>query len=333
MAVARQRRVRYRPGPYDLGRMAVGYAAGRAVGSALRPKITGTRTHATSREFSAPAPITGESDWRSLYRRKRYPRRKKKRWVRFVRKVKHILHKQVQPQYNVIVRTDDTAVAANKQGFTDMFTVLNGTGELSYLFDRALAVADTEGPALTSTTKEQLKIGITGYLAEVMLTNISSPPNLAYVDCYYWRTKRDVPVAITGFTNLWIESLSDIGANVSPTVTETTLSADDYGVTPFQGVQLAKSVQIWKKTRIKIPPGGNAQLELRSGHEYYRRWSYDEHYSLLKGMTQGIFFVIYGGPTAANEVSGATRVISSANFNYTWRIVQDNRMKGMHDLP
>lgn len=313
---------------------AVGAAHGvlRATRNVQRSSRSFTRTRGGQR--SAPKPVTGESDWSRLYRKKRFPRRRKRRWVGFVRKVKHVIHKQVAPQFNVMVRTDAQTNIAGQQETSDVFTVLGsngGFGDLSQLFDRALAMADTEQPALTSVTKEQLKIVVSGWLAECMVSNIGE--NLAYLDCYYWRTKRDVPAAITSFETLFDESLSDIGANISPTATETTLSRTDYGVTPFQGVQLAKSCEIWKKVRVKVPPGGTTQFELRSGKNYYRVWSHDEHYSLLSRVTEGIFFIWYGAPTAAVAVTSPATLSFSVNVNYTWRIVQDNRMRGMHDAP
>jgi len=337
MAVTRTKRLARGVGRY-VNYAYQGYQAfQRAKQSIAARRRNGSGTQMAKKGFN-PGPITGENDWRNTYRRKRMPRRRRRRWVSFSRKVKHIITKQVAPQFNVYTRQIQVLSPAGGQNSTEIHTVLGGFGgggstgtqDISQLFSRALALASTTG---VTPLVANLRIHITGWMIETSIANTGG--NTAYIDCYYWRTKADCPTTTANSVRaLWTESLVNVAVNAPIVPGTTALSIDDYGVTPFQGTQFAKTCQIWKKTRVKVAPGGTLQLEQRSGRNYYRTGTYDEHYSLLRRCTEGIFFVQYGFPTgvatAPDGTATATTVNYSTNVNYTWRIVADNRMTGAH---
>lgn len=317
--------------PYGSGGLAtLGAAARMALGAYPR-----RNTNSRSQNFANPAPITGESDWRRTYRRKRMPRRRRRRWVRFSRKVRHIILKQVAPQFNVVLRQENVTSLSGQQGSSHVHTILGAAGDgftsdISFLTDRALELAITNG---VSPAKDNLRIHVSGWMAETQITNNLTYP--IYVDCYYWKAKRDLPNGINSVESLWEESLADVAAqlaSVPPAITP--LSTNDYGVTPFQGTQFAKTVRVWKKIRVKLAGGSTTQIEQRSGRDYRRSWSFDEHYSLVRNCTEGILFVQYGTPSNSviegDGIARATDLSYSTNINYTWRMVQDNRMTGMH---
>lgn len=309
--------------------------AGARVALRSRFRNGGSHTLSTNGGKGAPAPITGESDWRNVYRKKRFPRRRKKRWVRFVRKVKHVVSKGLAPQFNVLVKTVTVSAIAGSQGSTDIFTVLGSNGnshtnDMSYLFDRAFATI-IPNTSIGGQTKQSLRIQVTGWMAECVVVNYGL--TLVYLDCYYWRTKKNYKSEGLGVKDLWTNSLGNVDANIVPTGTETKLTIDDYGVTPFQGPTFVKHCEIWKKTRVKIPSQGTAQFVLRSGRDHYRSWSFDQDFALLQGATEGILFVQYGAPTELVPITSGSGLRYTLNTNYTWRVQQDNRMKGMHDLP
>lgn len=304
------------------------YRLGRGVHRAIKGR-NGTRTN--GKKTSAPGPITGESDWRHVYRRKPMPRRRRKRWTSFRRKVTHIIRKQVAPQFQVFARQQTITAISSQQTLSNIHTVLGATGaapqttDISELFNRALFIADINGIV---PTRSNLRLHITGWMCETSIKN--NEAETCYLDCYYWKTKRDLPSAIADFSALWNASLGDVANNAPVVAGTTSLSTGDYGVTPFQGAQLAKTVNIYKKVRVKIAAGGTCQLEQRSGRDYYRVWSFDEHYSLIRNCTEGIFFVAYGAPNTLNPVSAPVNLSLSTNVNYTWRAIADNRMGGMH---
>lgn len=281
-------------------------------------------------------PISFQHDVSNVYRRKRMPRRRRRRWVKFSRGVKHVVEKLAAPLFNIFVERQAITSGIGRQETCHLHTVLGGNGTAGFANDIqrlvTIAQANTNPQGPVAPVAKSLNIHITGWMVETQITN-SSATSVAYVDLYYWKTKRDVPVALPDMDQLFINSLGDIQQNLPVAGTVTTLDRNDYGVTPFQGVQFAKSVQIYKKIRVKLSPGQTTQVEQRSGRDYYRRYSFDEHYSFLRNCTEGIYMIMYGATEniAGTPTVAATNISIYTNKNFTWRVSEDSRMKGMHD--
>lgn len=285
-------------------------------------------------------PITGESDWAPAYRYRRMPRFRKRTWRRFTKRVQAVNQRQTAPNFDVRVSADVATNAANGQAVTSIHTILGSFGagpstdDINYLLQTAVLNADDEGP--TPVTHQQLKIVVTGWMIETQIINEGTVT--AYVDMYYWRCKRDNPAttlgqpAVNTISQLFSESVDDIAQNRAVAAGLAKLTHVQYGVTPFQGAEFPKTIRIYKKVRVKLAPGGVTQIEQRSARNYYINGSFAEKYSMLRGKTEGIMFIHYGVPTSVNTVSSPVTLRFVTNKNYTWRMYQDNRMKGMHQL-
>lgn len=300
----------------------------------MRRSFTRTKS---SRMSSNPAPITGESDWRKVYTRRPMPRRRRKRWVSFKRKVAHVVQHQVAPKFQVFTRSVSTSAAENTQNVVLLHTVLGGNGsspetnDVRELVERAQAIMPPEvvTPASILTP---WRIHVTGWMIETQVTNRETYP--IYIDMYYWRTKKDTPVELANVYALWEDSVADVVQN-DPSIGGQ-IAIGDYGVTPFQGVQLAKHIQIWRKQRVKLAGGSTTQVEQRSGRNYRFDYSVVEHYSLLRRATEGILMVFYGSPGIYGVVptlaalSRPAIVDVSTNVNYTWRVISSGKTSGAH---
>lgn len=327
--------VRRRQQPRSFGaKVAQWGRAGLGAASAAANAYSASRSFTNQRRNvkHAPGPITGESDYRSVYRRKPMPRRRRRRWVRFTRKVKAVAEKQVAPQFQVLRRDVISASSPDAQNATSVFTVLgsNGIAEADDIFDMmtsAFNMAGTTG--LTGATVAGTRIHISGWMAECMINNNTT--TTTYIDCYYWRAKKDIPVSYSSINNLVQTGFAQIAQTTVGPTTPNALDIQDYGVTPFQCPLFSQAVQVYKKTRIKLGPNGTAQLELRSGKNHYRKWSYDSAYAFLRGVSEGIYFIHYGTPGTGSpgRRSGATNLTFSVNVNYTWRRMSDDRMSGV----
>jgi len=315
-----------------------------AVGGTVQAGVKAYRSfnkwsQSRGKEKHAPAPITGESDFRNVYKRKPMPARRRKRWVRFTRQVNHVVEKAVQPNYLVITEAYVMGTAtAGKQsaGWASLYGVNSTTDNVDFIdirriFQRAAGVSGA------SATEMNRRAHISGALMEVSLYN--NAITTCYVDCYYWRCKRDcategtVPAGPGGIgynlgdvNDLVTAGLSQLTANIP--AGGSTLDIGDYGVTPFQSPVFSRHCQVWKKTRIKLAPGGTAQLELRDGKNYWLNWQYVVNFLMRRRMTQGIYFIVYGAPVAPGFASSASSVNISVNKNYTWRRVQDSLSTG-----
>jgi len=254
--------------------------------------------------------------------------------VSFVRKTKAVIGKQLAPSFLILVRTADCSSLANKQNYIVSHTVLGAYGsaplmqDIASIDDRVQAMRPAAAEVGMSLRAD--KFMITGWFAETQLVNVSS--STAYVDCYYWRSVKNFKDAGDGaggtgleFGDLWLRTLQLGGSNFP--VGGSALDPLDYGMTPFQSATLAQYCRIWKKTRIKLGAGGTAQLETRSGRNYYIDAEYARNYTFLRGKTEGIFMIVYGVPSTTH-LSEPVRVLATTNVNYTYRVLQGARTTG-----
>lgn len=291
---------------------AFGARAGYQLSSSLRNR----------RRFNGK-PLTNQRDMGTMYRRKRMPYRRRKRWISFKRKVQAVTQQMTGKLQNIILRGGNVTSLANKQtGYGGHCVMgLNGDGDtndVSYLFDRANTFL---GGGFLKTA---MKIQVTGWMCETQIQNESaaetSSPSGVWCDLYYWRCKRRISSITDSFLGVWTEALGDLSSTVP--IGGSILDWNDYGITPFQG-GLAKGITIWKKVRTYLPPGGVTQIETRSGKNYSRVWGTDEEYS-MDTCTEGVFMIFYGTPSTTNATADPVNVRLSTNKNYTWRIIQNN---------
>jgi len=250
------------------------------------------------------------------------PRFRRKRWGSFKKRVKAVIGSTVASKYTVFVQSVTIASVANKQASSSCHTVMGLNGAVNQTDDVSSLFLAAFNAGLLQTQRSG-RIVVTGWLCETQVYNAGS--NAAWVDMYYWRCKRRVSTVLPNFSTVWSNALADMSGVIVP-AGGSTLDVADYGVTPFQGPELAKSVQIWKKTRALLPVAGVIQVETRSGKNYMRDWTNDEEYS-MDTCTEGVFFVVYGVP-GANLNADATTVKFSVNKNYTWKVVENASYMG-----
>lgn len=284
-----------------------------------------------------PSLVTGENDWGTLYNRRRMPRGKRRRWVRFVRKTQAVISKALAPSFFVITRNAVIESVVDKQVASSLHTVLGGysldtaTQDISVLAARVDAISNN--PASTYTSE---RFQITGWLAETQVVADIGNTTPAYIDMYYWKCKRNYP-KLTGFPsnasflNMWDYDLLTQGVNAN--AGGSSLAFNDYGVTPFQTNSFPKYVNIYKKRRVRLSPGGTVQIEQRSGRNYYVNNDYVQNLGLVQNMTEGIFFIVYGTPSATSNVAASVKVRLSSNFNYTYRLMQSSKVTGGTTAP
>lgn len=307
-----------------------------AVRSAFKRKRSfGGNTANKQRKFANPPLVTGENDWSNVYNRRRMPARKRKPWVRFVRKTKAVIGKQLAPSFLVRVRTGSITAAANKQKGASIHTILGGfssnqdTQDLSAINDRV----QTLQPVVASTfALSGDRFMVTGWMAETQIVANSDNATACYIDMYYWRCQRNVgvstvnPALNTSIESLWSHDLQNQGVNAP--AAGSGLDTDDYGVTPFQTTSFPKYVNIYKKRRVRLGPGATVQVEQRSGRNYYVNVDYTRSLGMIRGMTEGIYFITYGVPTPTNAVSAPCTVRFSTNINYTYRFLMNSASTG-----
>lgn len=298
-----------------------------------------TLTSSLSKRTRDVAPITGESDWRSTYRRKRMPYPRRRRWVKFVRRTQAVIDKSLASSFFIRLRRQRVVTVADKQGVSSVHTIFGNVGISSPLgagdLNDLLALTDRVREFTTTQSTLGLnystdKFRITGYLAETQIHNVGN--DTAYVDMYYWRCKRDVSSsnfmgqAGVDYAQAWSAALARMQANIPPS--GSALDRTDYGITPFNVNGLASYLQIYKKTRVKLSPGGITQIEQRGARNVYYNYEKNLMNGHIQGMTHGIFFIIYGAPTIAFPTAAPVDLMFSTNVNYTVRAMMSTAQTG-----
>lgn len=240
--------------------------------------------------------------------------------------------------YNVRTYTHRLSNPPNTQTANANHTILGAsTGgpindDIRYLVDIWVANQPPSGVSIGSEPDAIYQnIQITGWICETMITNLADYP--VFIDMYYWRAIKDVPSNLPTINQIWSSALLELEPNMTTDPGKTSITTEDYGVTPFQGNDFAKKIRIWKKTRVKLAAGSVTQIETRSGRNYYINYGYASSYSMLRNVTQGVYFVCYGSPGPAEEGSLARPVDLqiTTNKNFTWRVNYNNVKRGMHD--
>lgn len=266
------------------------------------------------------------------------PRRQRKRWTGFVRKVKAVQMKQRPTQFLNVVRESQITNTINKQIPSASHTILGSNSnaannhDIRDLFSRIVRVAGLEGNPSDLLPSRFI---VSGWHAETTLTNMSEDDDDVYIDCYYWRSKRLLGTTVdtgtpvdTDVANVWEYANSLTGANFPGG--GSALDYQDFGLTPFNNNLFAKYITIYKKTRIKLSAGQSTKISQRSGKNYFIDWAFAERWGMIPGKTEGIMFVTYGAPWTVQEgaISTSVPVAIVTAINYSYKVVPGSAFTG-----
>jgi len=306
-----------------LTRTAFQYGAGAARGTRRTVKSARSTTrNRSSRQSRDPPPLTGEHDYRNVYRKKRMPWRKKKKWINFKKKVNAVIDKRVGTHANLITRSSIRAAVAGTQTNVTVHTVLDRF-DFEELRDRVAAISPGTSISIPGNT---MRYVISGTFVESTHTNTSS--NVIFVDLYYWRTKRDVPTAEFANFEALITSTTGSSPNWAGGPAGSPLVPSDLGWTPFVSVAAHRFLEIYNKRRVKVNPGGVFQVTQRSSRNIYvKNDVFMDQKSLVRGMTHGVYMVVYGAPTAGvppGSQASASELASTVHKTFYWKVIQNN---------
>jgi len=277
------------PSPQTLASLArTGYRAyqafsGRRTSTSSRGSSTGTRA----------ATVTQQHDIKSLYRRKRMPKRKKRKWVKFVQKVKAV---EASGRGNQSVVINDTyidswpntlqtggyrwqgisevnlySVNADVKGGRDKDYILN---EITNWQTRKEATTGIEAIAdqatLLANELKRIKVPMNHARIDITYTNTSQVT--LEIDLYVIKHKVKQARNATGYTSL-IEAQDQYNiqltngdqklyysdGSVINSGAGTLTSLRSRGVTPFNtpGLNLNAGATVLNKTKVLIAPGSS----------------------------------------------------------------------------
>lgn len=255
--------------------------------------------------------LTNQYDARTTYRRHRGNPRRRRRWIRFTKKVQAVARDDLPTQ--VVFRTSSnvlaTAAAANSQNHTS-YSLYGGDGaggswdDLLTLFTDSLAVA----PA--GTIASALELFMKTAHIEITMRNIAGS-NTAKVDIYTIKFKDDIDAAS-------YNSVSSIFSNTItayPTLggTTTALNAAIRGVTPFMAPMFGTMCTIVSVKSYILAAGEVGTFKYVDKHHFSCQGEEVDNMAALRKYTTGFLVVAYA---ADAQVATATTINITAERKY-----------------
>lgn len=226
---------------------------GAAVGTAAREAAKTYIKTAVQRRMLSGSPLTTQHDQSLRYRRKKMPRGKKRRWVRFTKRVKHVMLQMNSLTTWTKAFYQRLTGAANLQAMASYMLGGVQTGnndELLQIFRAAY------GSSIVNSNVDGYKLYLKAMCLDVQMTNTGSYG--AIIDCYElqcrcaYGTSDDVVTAYQALYNLQ--------------GTTTGVGSRSYGSpasTPFENGPFLKYWKIVKKREILLGVGQVTTMQMR----------------------------------------------------------------------
>lgn len=250
-----------------------------------------TRTR-TSSKRSGFAPISKAFDQQTLYVKKRMPAKKRRRWVKFVKKVRAVNTKD-KPKCS-IVHTDVSSIAssANTQQchFKMMYTGQGGVDPYADFMYIKEAISKTNTSADNKVTAGHLNSAV----LECTVSNNGSVD--VYIDAYYVKCHKSSTVLPDVLLDKGFNA-SAVGSGAISGSTASSVGTTTLGATPFQSIDFLQHFKILKKTRTFLQAGQSVQFEDRDPENHFHQFSEKTNdFVCHAGLTKGWLFIIYGTP-------------------------------------
>jgi len=263
-----------------------------------------------SRSGPTPRPVTTQNDQQLRYRKKRMPRRKRRRWVGFTKKVKHVMMQMQQlVSYTVKYMPNAKTWAANVQltdGQMVGGTTASNNDELFQVF-RAYY-----GSGFGASTVDDLKLFLKSLCVDLQISNTGSDGCI--LDVYYLRARKTYNTATRidqQYSTTFLEQPTGVAGNLIGAVDPT-----DPATTPFQNSMFCEFWRIESKREIILGVGQTTSLQLRlPTNKKMSGKTLESNPAMIPGYTRAFLFQVRGVPIdtagvtslAAGQISWAAQ--------------------------
>lgn len=270
----------------------------------------------------ASAPLTGQHDYKTDYRKRRLTRRGRflsRRRGKWRRRVLKVTRESLVGSSHIIRREhDDIAAAANTSNsfVTGIYGLdgydggigtfpLNVTNDVGSLFNELDTAAWNASRTAVGNNR---KLTYFSSSMEVTISNTGTVPVL--MEAYFIMGRNRVPsdwitphqMYISGF-NKQPQVVNDAGgAIVAP---DGPLSFSDLGTTPFQNAVFCRNYKIVKRMKFVIPAGSSISQMIRDTRPH--TWTVQSAKGFVNDRAyKGILWQFQGHPSSANQAEAAT---------------------------
>lgn len=260
---------------------------GGAVGALYRgiKQFRGSRDNAGNKSLSTSAPLTTQYDSRRLYKYKRMPRRKRRAWVKFSRKVQAVTN-ALATHYLSYTSTSTQSPAAGTQAYGSALVYgVSGISQTHGNHDIREIVAD-----LGFTSSKQFKLIFKSATLDAEWSTPTTNTCSVTLDMYEVIIRKDIPQATSNnIGDMFYEGINSLTKAPGST---NHLVAGAVGVTPFQSKLFCQNIKILSKTRVLMSPGQTCHKEVRDAKNRYLQYTDAYNHMMGKaGWTRGFFWV------------------------------------------
>lgn len=268
-------------------------------------RFKATMAKAPRKRVIQPRTTTEQRDSRVGYVKRRMPRRMRRRWKSFTRKVQHVMLQMGATQTFSQKFATLKSYAADQQNYWGyMLGGVSATNNDELL--KAFRVA--YGSALPLADLDDYKLFIKSLCLDIQFNNNSTDNKTSIVEIYHLRCRKSYNTA-TALDTQFLDTFNEI-----PAQSGFTRSITDPGYTPFQNSLFCSYWTIAKKEQIQLGPGELSTMQIRIP---YNRMMYgkklETNPAQIAGFTRGLLFIVKGEP----ENSAGTARLSSGEIVWT----------------
>lgn len=251
--------------------------SGSALGKYIRKKrASAKQTTPSNNGTVSDAPTTYQHDTRSLYSRRRAPKRVRIRARRQAQQFQKNMSSLLGGKFYIDNLFINTGVNVNQQGtFATTLMDVAQMGKIFNLFSVDGTVSTGSNYDFTiNSAVPPTELMIKNIRQEVELKNVGT--SLAYIDLYYFTPRKDTSLdPQSAISNLFIQSTATNG-QITSTGTISALQTSTLGVTPFHSATFTENFLIYKVRRVMLQPSQSFSYMTRcrtAGNQSNRDWS------------------------------------------------------------
>jgi len=302
------------------------------LGSAAYGAYSASKRLKGAQSGGAYSVLTNQYDVKNFYRKRYMPRRKKRAWRKFYKKVASVYRKETSGKSSLLLRGKlDGTVATDQQGVIgcmlygaakDTSTTDIGCQDQNYIQDAVGGAGSTNISPLCKSAVMDIEITNRG------IAEFNNPLTVDVYKIKCIRTCQGVNnVQVLGWTDLFGQALAmeptcggatDIGAN------------NVAGVTPWMAADFCRHVKIQSHKRIILSQGQTAEFMLRDPKDRKLFWANPNQTkasALEKGVVQGYMFIIQGIAGTGIQTAACSYSIT-CNRTYQVSNTADNVKRG-----
>lgn len=238
------------------------------------------------------------------------PRRRRRRWIRFARKVNHVvLRGQQGLKKQIFRRLHSVTSGSGACGFSEeMLYTAEGTeslhaNDMAQLLRAHLGITewtDLNNAGIDSPGSKTLKFES----AQLEITMTNSGNNKAIVEVYYVQCRKQHALTASSVTNC-VSGIYQLGFSKQGQVADIETGnsiglgqQDEFqvGTTPFQSSRFCSTFKILKRKKFTIAPGNSISWILKDARNRRINAENVRNQLFIPFTTHGYFYQVYGVP-------------------------------------